>query len=100
MGLGQGEQPVETLPSENDIAPIQEEQQPNLQEQNTNQNNQPAVQEQNNNNNAQTEQSAVPENAIQPEEIPNIDETTDPNSIEPVSLENAEAKGKVLTRRI
>ena len=102
MGLGQGEQPLETLPSENDIAPIQEEQQPNLQKQNTNQNNQPAVQEQNNNNNnnAQPEQPAVPENAIQPEEIPNIDETTDPNTIEPVSLENAEAKGKVLTRRI
>ena len=87
MGLGQGEQPVDPQTQgniENEIAPVQEDNQPVIE----NQNNQPI------------EQPVNTENTIQPEEIPNIDESIDTNEIEPVGLENIEAKGKVLTRRI
>ena len=87
MGLGQGEQPVDPQTQgniENEIAPVQEDNQLVIE----NQNNQPI------------EQPVNTENTIQPEEIPNIDESIDTNEIEPVGLENIEAKGKVLTRRI
>lgn len=88
LNLGQGEQPVQPNTTvENEVAPIVEENNQSVERQNTNQN-------------EGSEITRIDNRAIQPEEIPEIDETTDANEIEPVSLENKEAKGKVLTRRI